>query len=127
MDFSIATILGLDGVTSGAIYALVAIALVLVFAVTRIVFIPQGEYVAFGALDDGPAADRPGAGHGVAAAPDGRPGRRDGHRAGPARTLAGGPLAAPLAAAPCCCRWWRPAATFCAGAGQAAAAGAGRC
>jgi len=50
MDFSIATILGLDGVTSGAIYALVAIALVLVFAVTRIVFIPQGEYVAFGAL-----------------------------------------------------------------------------
>ncbi|HRD97957.1 MAG TPA: branched-chain amino acid ABC transporter permease [Rubrivivax sp.] len=50
MDLSIAAILGLDGVTSGAIYALVAIALVLVFAVTRIVFIPQGEYVAFGAL-----------------------------------------------------------------------------
>jgi branched-chain amino acid transport system permease protein len=50
MDLSIATILGLDGITSGAIYALVAIALVLVFAVTRIVFIPQGEYVAFGAL-----------------------------------------------------------------------------
>jgi branched-chain amino acid transport system permease protein len=50
MDFSIASILGLDGVTNGAIYALVAIALVLVFAVTRIVFIPQGEYVAFGAL-----------------------------------------------------------------------------
>ena len=50
MDFTIASILGLDGVTNGAIYALVAIALVLVFAVTRIVFIPQGEYVAFGAL-----------------------------------------------------------------------------
>ncbi len=50
MDFNIAAILGLDGITSGAIYALVAIALVLVFAVTRIVFIPQGEYVAFGAL-----------------------------------------------------------------------------
>ena len=50
MDFTIAGILGLDGVTNGAIYALVAIALVLVFAVTRIVFIPQGEYVAFGAL-----------------------------------------------------------------------------
>jgi branched-chain amino acid transport system permease protein len=50
MDFSIATILGLDGITNGAIYALVAIALVLVFAVTRIVFIPQGEFVAFGAL-----------------------------------------------------------------------------
>ena len=50
MDLTIASILGLDGVTNGAIYALVAIALVLVFAVTRIVFIPQGEYVAFGAL-----------------------------------------------------------------------------
>ena len=50
MDFTIASILALDGVTNGAIYALVAIALVLVFAVTRIVFIPQGEYVAFGAL-----------------------------------------------------------------------------
>ncbi len=50
MDFTIASILGLDGITNGAIYALVAIALVLVFAVTRIVFIPQGEYVAFGAL-----------------------------------------------------------------------------
>ena len=50
MDITIAAILGLDGVTNGAIYALVAIALVLVFAVTRIVFIPQGEYVAFGGL-----------------------------------------------------------------------------
>ena len=50
MDLSIAAILGLDGITNGAIYALVAIALVLVFAVTRIIFIPQGEYVAFGAL-----------------------------------------------------------------------------
>jgi branched-chain amino acid transport system permease protein len=50
MDFTIATILGLDGLTNGAIYALVAIALVLVFAVTRVIFIPQGEYVAFGAL-----------------------------------------------------------------------------
>jgi branched-chain amino acid transport system permease protein len=50
VDVTIAAILGLDGVTNGAIYALVAIALVLVFAVTRIVFIPQGEFVAFGAL-----------------------------------------------------------------------------
>ena len=50
MDFTTAAILGLDGITNGAIYALVAIALVLVFAVTRVVFIPQGEYVAFGAL-----------------------------------------------------------------------------
>jgi branched-chain amino acid transport system permease protein len=50
MDLAIAGILGLDGVTNGAIYSLVAVALVLVFAVTRIIFIPQGEFVAFGAL-----------------------------------------------------------------------------
>lgn len=50
MDFSIASILTLDGVTNGAIYALLAIALVLVFAVTRVIFIAQGEFVAYGAL-----------------------------------------------------------------------------
>ncbi|MGM9483223.1 branched-chain amino acid ABC transporter permease [Roseateles sp. NT4] len=50
MDFTIAAILGLDGLTNGAIYALVALALVLVFSVTRVIFIPQGEFVAFGAL-----------------------------------------------------------------------------
>jgi branched-chain amino acid transport system permease protein len=50
MDFSIAAILAQDGMTSGAIYALLALALVLVFSVTRIIFIPQGEFVAYGAL-----------------------------------------------------------------------------
>jgi branched-chain amino acid transport system permease protein len=50
MDFSIASILALDGLTNGAIYALLALATVLVFAVTRVSFIPQGEFVAFGAL-----------------------------------------------------------------------------
>ncbi|MGQ3054239.1 MAG: branched-chain amino acid ABC transporter permease [Roseateles sp.] len=50
MDLTIAAILGLDGLTNGAIYALVSLALVLVFSVTRIIFIPQGEFVAFGAL-----------------------------------------------------------------------------
>jgi branched-chain amino acid transport system permease protein len=50
MDFSIASILTLDGVTNGAIYALLALATVLVFAVTRVIFIPQGEFVAYGAL-----------------------------------------------------------------------------
>jgi branched-chain amino acid transport system permease protein len=50
MDFSIASILALDGVTNGAIYALLALATVLLFAVTRVIFIPQGEFVAFGAL-----------------------------------------------------------------------------
>ena len=50
MDLSIASILALDGATNGAIYALLALATVLVFAVTRVIFIPQGEFVAFGAL-----------------------------------------------------------------------------
>jgi len=50
MDFSIFAILTQDGITNGAIYALVALALVLVFAVTRIIFLPQGEFVSFGAL-----------------------------------------------------------------------------
>jgi branched-chain amino acid transport system permease protein len=50
MDFSIFTILAQDGITNGAIYVLVALALVMVFAVTRIIFLPQGEFVAFGAL-----------------------------------------------------------------------------
>ena len=50
MDFQIALILGQDGITNGAVYALLALALVLVFAVTRVIFIPQGEFVAYGAL-----------------------------------------------------------------------------
>lgn len=50
MDLQIALLLGQDGLTNGAIYALLALALVLVFAVTRVIFIPQGEFVAFGAL-----------------------------------------------------------------------------
>ena len=50
MDFSIAAILVQDGWTNGAVYALIALALVLVFSVTRVIFIPQGEYLAFAAL-----------------------------------------------------------------------------
>jgi branched-chain amino acid transport system permease protein len=50
MDLQIALLLGQDGIVNGAIYALLALALVLVFAVTRVIFIPQGEYVALGAL-----------------------------------------------------------------------------
>ena len=50
MDLSIALILLQDGIVNGAIYALLGMALVLVFAVTRVIFIPQGEFVAFGAL-----------------------------------------------------------------------------
>ncbi len=50
MDFSIAGILLVDGLTNGAIYALLGLATVLVFAVTRVIFIPQGEFVTYGAL-----------------------------------------------------------------------------
>ena len=50
MDVQIALMLAQDGLTNGAIYALLALALVLVFAVTRVIFIPQGEFVAYGAL-----------------------------------------------------------------------------
>lgn len=50
MDFQIALMLGQDGITNGAIYALLALALVLIFAVTRVICIQQGEFVAYGAL-----------------------------------------------------------------------------
>ncbi len=50
MNLDIALLLGQDGLTNGAIYALLALALVLVFAVTRVIYIPQGEFVAYGAL-----------------------------------------------------------------------------
>src|SRR3954466_13748770 len=39
-----------DGITNGAIYALLGLARVLVFAVTRVILIPQGEFVTYGAL-----------------------------------------------------------------------------
>jgi len=50
MNFQIALLLGQDGVTNGAIYALLALSILLVFTVTRILLIPQGEYVTYGAL-----------------------------------------------------------------------------
>jgi len=50
MDSQIALLLGQDGIVNGAVYGLMALALVLVFSVTRVIFIPQGEFVAFGAL-----------------------------------------------------------------------------
>jgi branched-chain amino acid transport system permease protein len=53
MNLQIVALLGQDGATNGAIYALLALAIVMVFAVTRILFIPQGEFVAFGALTMG--------------------------------------------------------------------------
>ncbi len=44
MDGTILLILVQDGVVNGAIYALLALSLVLVFTVTRVIFIPQGEF-----------------------------------------------------------------------------------
>jgi branched-chain amino acid transport system permease protein len=53
MNLQIVALLGQDGITNGAIYALLALSIVLVFTVTRILLIPQGEFVSFGALTMG--------------------------------------------------------------------------
>jgi len=50
MAFQIALMLVQDGVVKGAIYALRPRARVLVFSVTRVIFIPRGEFVAYAAL-----------------------------------------------------------------------------
>lgn len=50
MDLNIALILGQDGITSGAVYALLALCILLVFTVTRILLIPLGEFSVYGAL-----------------------------------------------------------------------------
>ena len=50
MTSDIAAILGIDGIVTGAVYALVAIGTVLIFTVTRVIFIPFGDIAAFTAL-----------------------------------------------------------------------------
>jgi len=50
MDFSTSLILAQDGLTNSAFYIQMALAIILVFGVTRIILIPQGEFVSFGAL-----------------------------------------------------------------------------
>jgi branched-chain amino acid transport system permease protein len=50
LDTTILLFLLQDGMTNGAIYALLALALVLVFAVTRVILVPQGEFVVYGGL-----------------------------------------------------------------------------
>lgn len=50
MTAEIALLLAEDGIASGAIYALMAIGLVLVFNVTRVIFVPFGDLVAFAGL-----------------------------------------------------------------------------
>jgi branched-chain amino acid transport system permease protein len=50
MDLDIATILTIDGIASGAIYVLIGIGFVLIFTVTRVIFVPFGDIAAFTAL-----------------------------------------------------------------------------
>jgi branched-chain amino acid transport system permease protein len=50
MTVTVAAILSLDGLTSGAIYALIALALLIVFTVTRVILVPQGQFVTYAAL-----------------------------------------------------------------------------
>ena len=50
MNATIAALLVQDGLTSGLIYALLAVSIVLVFLVTRVLWVPAGDIVAFGAL-----------------------------------------------------------------------------
>ena len=50
MDLEIALLLAQDGVANGAIYVLAAIGLVLIFAVTRVVFVSFGDIAAYAAL-----------------------------------------------------------------------------
>jgi branched-chain amino acid transport system permease protein len=50
MTPDIALILGVDGIATGSIYVLVGLGLVLIFSVTRVVFVPFGDIVSFSAL-----------------------------------------------------------------------------
>lgn len=50
MTPEIALLLAQDGITTGAIYVLLALGIVLIFSVTRVIFIPFGDIVAYAAL-----------------------------------------------------------------------------
>ena len=50
MDFEIAAFLAVDGIANGAIYVLIALGTVLIFSVTRVLFVPFGDIAAFSAL-----------------------------------------------------------------------------
>ncbi len=50
MDSSIFLLLLQDGLTNGAIYLLLAVGLLIVFSVTRVIFIAHGDFVSFAAL-----------------------------------------------------------------------------
>src|ERR1700723_1830964 len=50
MNSEIVAILAMDGIATGAIYVLIALGFVLIFAVTRVIFVPFGDIAAFTAL-----------------------------------------------------------------------------
>src|SRR6478609_6269975 len=50
MTPEVALILGIDGLANGAVYLLAVLGLVLIFSVTRVVFVPFGDVAAFSAL-----------------------------------------------------------------------------
>ena len=50
MNLELAMLLAQDGLANGAIYVLVALGIVLVFLVTRIIFVPFGDLVAYASL-----------------------------------------------------------------------------
>ncbi|RDI94892.1 branched-chain amino acid ABC transporter permease [Meiothermus sp. QL-1] len=50
MDWTIASFLAADALQNGTIYALLALALVLVFAVTRVILVPVGEFLVYAPL-----------------------------------------------------------------------------
>ena len=58
-----AAILGIDGLANGAVYACSRIGFVLIFSVTRVVFVPFGDVAAFTALTLASLETRQTAGH----------------------------------------------------------------
>jgi len=50
MDLQTILILAQDGLTNSAIYLLLALATILIFGVSRIIYVAQGEFVSFGTL-----------------------------------------------------------------------------
>lgn len=50
MDAEIAAFLAVDGIANGAIYVLIALGTVLIFSVTRVLFVPFGDIAGFAAL-----------------------------------------------------------------------------
>jgi len=50
MTWDVALLLSIDGLANGAVYLLAGIGLILIFSVTRVVFVPFGDIAAFSAL-----------------------------------------------------------------------------